>query len=113
MEFIFILVWIASIIISVFLNYLISKAFSEAAEAKGFYEKKYFWYCFFFGTIGYLLVISLPHRLYSAQHSDSYKHSNNPILHYWRHRPLKQTILLTNFWHMRYCIQAMKVCDPI
>ena len=44
------------------LDYYIAKLFSEAAEAKGCHDSKYFWICFFFGFIGYLLVIALPDR---------------------------------------------------
>ena len=44
------------------LDYYIAKWFSEAAEAMGYHDSKYFWICFFLGFIGYLLVIALPDR---------------------------------------------------
>lgn len=34
----------------------------EAAQAKGFPDKKYFWITFWLGLAGYLLVIALPDR---------------------------------------------------
>lgn len=41
---------------------LIAKCFYEAAEEKGFPEKKYFWICLLLPPVGYLLVIALPDR---------------------------------------------------
>lgn len=41
---------------------LIAKCFYEAAEEKGFPEKKYFWICLLLPPFGYLLVIALPDR---------------------------------------------------
>ena len=58
MEFIIILSCIASLI----LDWFIAKWFMEAAEAKGWKSKKYFWICFLLTGIGYLLVIALPDR---------------------------------------------------
>lgn len=49
-------------IVYLILDYYIAKCFSEAAEVKGYRDSKYFWICFFFGFIGYLLVIALPDR---------------------------------------------------
>lgn len=42
--------------------WFIAKWFYEAAEAKGWHDKKYFWICFLLSTVGYLLVIALPDR---------------------------------------------------
>lgn len=36
--------------------------FSSVAKEKGFYSDKYFWICFFFNIVGYLLVVALPDR---------------------------------------------------
>lgn len=44
------------------LDYFVAKWFFEAAEAKGYHDRKYFWICFWLGVIGYLLVIALPDR---------------------------------------------------
>ena len=44
------------------LDYFIAKWFSEAAEDKGYDDRKCFWICFWLGFIGYLLVIALPDR---------------------------------------------------
>lgn len=49
--------------IILFLNYLLAKEFYAIAEMKGYeYHIKYFWYCFIFGWIGYLMVIALPNK---------------------------------------------------
>ena len=56
MNFIYVLIGIALIII----NLYISALFDEVAAHKGFDERKYFWICFFFGIAGYLLVVALP-----------------------------------------------------
>ena len=49
--------------IILFLNYFLAKEFYAIAEMKGYeYHKKYFWYCFIFGWIGYLMVIALPNK---------------------------------------------------
>jgi len=42
------------------IDYLIAKEFYLAAQAKGYYEKKYLWISFLLGAVGYLLVIALP-----------------------------------------------------
>lgn len=55
-------VYILIAIVYLILDYYIAKWFSEAAGAKGYHDSKYFWICFFFGFIGYLLVIALPDR---------------------------------------------------
>ena len=59
-------IYILIAIVYLILDYYIAKWFSEAAEAKGYHDSKYFWICFFLGFIGYLLVIALPDR---NQHS--------------------------------------------
>jgi len=54
--------FIALIILAVWLviDWLISEEFYTVAYNKGFGERRYFWYCFLFGIVGYLLVIALP-----------------------------------------------------
>lgn len=47
---------------AIWLLLYLAKQFEEAARMKGHYEGKYFWLCFFFSIIGYLLVIALPDR---------------------------------------------------
>ena len=43
-------------------SYVIAKEFYSIALSKGYSEKKYLWFCFFFGVAGYLLVIALPNK---------------------------------------------------
>lgn len=43
-------------------NYVIAKQFYDAAVAKGYGYKKYLWFSFFLGIVGYLMVIALPDR---------------------------------------------------
>ena len=44
------------------LDYFIAKWFFEAAEEKGYHDKKYFWICFWLGWVGWVLVCALPDR---------------------------------------------------
>lgn len=53
---------ISAVIFLLDIRYIICKEFYAAACQKGYNEKKYFWYGFFFGLIGYLLVIALPNK---------------------------------------------------
>lgn len=49
-------------IVMLFIAWLISSEFQFIAEQKGHVSRKYFWFCFLFGIIGYLMVIALPDR---------------------------------------------------
>ena len=40
----------------------LAKQFYEVAKAKGYYDSKYLWICFWLTFVGYLLVIALPDR---------------------------------------------------
>lgn len=51
------------------LDYFIAKWFFEAAEEKGYHDKKYFWICFWLGAAGWILVCALPDRGNSSQAS--------------------------------------------
>lgn len=44
------------------INWFAAKQFHEIAKMKGHPEKKYFWWCFWFGIAGYPMVIALPNR---------------------------------------------------
>lgn len=57
----FILYLLLSLIL-LYIDYRIADEFYQAAQAKGFSSKKYFWITFLLGFIGYLLVIALPDR---------------------------------------------------
>ena len=37
--------------------------FFEISTKKGYADVRYFWYCFIFGIIGYLVVIALPNKI--------------------------------------------------
>ena len=50
---------IAICVLIIWINWKISNEFFDVAISKGYSENKYLWYCFFFGLIGYLLVIAL------------------------------------------------------
>ena len=49
-------------ILAVLLQWVIAKEFFVAANAKGYHERKYFWFCFYLSLVGYLLIIALPNR---------------------------------------------------
>ena len=55
-----IVIALAVAVFAIWIVYLIAKEFYMVAQAKGYPQKKYFWYCFLFGVVGYLLVIALP-----------------------------------------------------
>ena len=44
------------------LNVFIANRFYDAAKAKGYTDKCYFWLSFWLPIVGYLLVIALPDR---------------------------------------------------
>ena len=46
--------------VALIINIALSAAFSGFAENKGYERGKYFWICFFFGTLGYVWVAGLP-----------------------------------------------------
>lgn len=62
MEFLWIVLALAGIIIALFVDYYLAGCFFEVACEKGFTDTKYMWICFIFGVIGYLLVLALPDR---------------------------------------------------
>ncbi len=54
-------------IVFFYASYLIAKEFYNIAILKGYRDKKYFWYCFFFSILGILLVIALPNKSNKTQ----------------------------------------------
>lgn len=63
MDFVSVIIILAVAALIIWINYLIAEEFYTVVKAKGyFYERKYFWICFFLGMVGYLLVIALPDR---------------------------------------------------
>ena len=48
--------------IFIWIDWYIAEQFYQAAQAKGYGEKKYLWICFWLTWAGYLLVIALPGR---------------------------------------------------
>ena len=44
------------------LNYFIAKQFHQIAIQKGHPQRKYFWWSFWLGLVGYLMVVALPDR---------------------------------------------------
>jgi hypothetical protein len=51
------------LVIVVFVIYfLAAQSFQEIAEMKGHTDKKYFWWCFWTGAAGWLMVVALPDR---------------------------------------------------
>ena len=59
------LLFLAGLIV---LMWFIAKWFAEIAADKGYYDKKYFWICFWLGGIGWLMVVAMPNksRAYAA-----------------------------------------------
>ena len=50
------------LIIALIVDFFLAGQFAEAAAAKGYQDKKYYWICFWLGLPGWLLVIALPNR---------------------------------------------------
>ena len=48
--------------IGLVISWLAAKRFDEIAQMKGQPPKKYFWWCFWVGMIGWAMVIALPDR---------------------------------------------------
>lgn len=53
-------------VVLLFVDYLVAGAFYDIAKMKGYNSRKYYWYCFFTGIAGYLMVIALPNKGGSA-----------------------------------------------
>ena len=47
-------------LVALVISGVVAEEFYIAACCKGHEERKYFWYCFLLGIIGYLLVVALP-----------------------------------------------------
>lgn len=62
-----ILGYIFALVIAIALNWYIANCFYDIACVKGFTESRYLWVPFWFGIIGYLLVIALPDRKKTEQ----------------------------------------------
>lgn len=50
------------LIVCLVVDFFLAGQFFEAATAKGYTDKKYYWICFWLGLPGWLLVIALPKR---------------------------------------------------
>lgn len=50
------------LIVCLVVDFFLAGQFAEAAVAKGYTDKKYYWICFWLGLPGWLLVIALPNR---------------------------------------------------
>ncbi len=57
-----ILYCIIPIAIAIIISYIAASAFDEIAVSKGYKQKSYFWYCFWLGLAGWLMVVALPDR---------------------------------------------------
>ena len=69
MAFLIVLLSLAVIVALLYLQYVIAKEFYSAAVTKGYSNRKYLWYCFFLGMIGYLMVIALPNKIVTTNQS--------------------------------------------
>lgn len=54
-------------IISLLISYLVAEEFDKITVIKGYPPKKYFWWCFLLGIIGWFMVIALPDRVSEKQ----------------------------------------------
>ncbi len=66
-EFLLLVLCLAALFLVIYLDYRIAKVFERAANMKGHNGKPFFWWCFFLGLIGFLMVIALPDRAGGGQ----------------------------------------------
>lgn len=59
MGIVLILIILAVVIL---ISYIAASAFDEIAVSKGYPPMSYFWYCFWLGLAGWLMVVALPDR---------------------------------------------------
>lgn len=52
----------AIILVCIIINTIIAFEMDRIAAIKGHPEKRWFWYCFFFGLAGWIMVAALPDR---------------------------------------------------
>lgn len=57
-----ILILIVVVAIALVINGMGATEFCNIARMKGHPDRKYFWWCFLFGVIGWCMVIALPDR---------------------------------------------------
>ena len=53
---------IISVVVFVAVVYVIAEEFQRIAQMKGHNEKRYFWWSFLLGVVGWTMVIALPDR---------------------------------------------------
>lgn len=56
------LILILTLVVVLVISWLVAGRFDEIAQMKGQPPKKYFWWCFWLGMIGWAMVIALPDR---------------------------------------------------
>ena len=61
------------LLVAAAIQVLVALAFAKCAESKGYRKWMYFWVCFFFGTIGYIIVAALPDRVLNENLSELMK----------------------------------------
>lgn len=64
-----ILIIILCLIVELILAIFIAKEFENIAEMKGHYGRKYFWWSFWLGLVGWLMVIALPNKTVTMKQS--------------------------------------------
>ena len=64
-----ILIIILCLIVELILAIFIAKEFENIAEMKGHYGRKYFWWSFLLGLVGWLMVIALPDKTIATKQS--------------------------------------------
>lgn len=57
-----VLLIVAAAVLVLVIQWIIAKEFAKVATDKGYAERKYFWYCFLFSVVGYMLVMALPSK---------------------------------------------------
>ena len=107
----FLLFYLILVGLAIFIGYLISNEFHHIACQKGHTEKKYFWYCFFLGIIGYLMVIALPDlrsrpKMEETVSYTQYTSGNQPAYRREQSEEMKREIMMNNGWKCSKCGRA-------
>lgn len=72
--------YLLMLVLGIVIAWFAAKEFYEIATMKGYPEKKYFWWCFFVGLVGWPMVIALPDRASKTYESSTVDTNELPDL---------------------------------
>lgn len=66
-------IYVLIIVFGLFIAVCVATEFADIAVMKGYTQRKYFWYTFFLGIVGMLMVVALPDRKNMVTHTGETK----------------------------------------